>query len=309
MSPIFGYEKCDDFTYCGMKEKHPVYHNRMNCLKSDIKKKKQLVHKLEQQVKSMQDFTTYNEYHFIKNLTPQLQAAHTTYKVNRVKLLRDIRILRKCLDGRIPEVTPNDAEQLKALLAKCKRTMQQDCRDFPEDAHIASTNSPASGINLNVSFSPVHNSNSCMDSVHVPDEPEKKVKRKRDKRKKKRSRKSSSSDSESEPSHTCRNVRKSKRKIPFEQDLNVLPPPPPHNPYAGQLGAGQQYLPYMLESTPSVYYPFQQNFPFNQQFRNQQFRYGHQNIQNHISSPLVGYTSMPMAVTEISIISKTIRHK
>ena len=100
MSPIFGYEKCDDFTYCGMKEKHPVYHNRMNCLKSDIKKKKQLVHKLEQQVKSMQDFTTYNEYHFIKNLTPQLQAAHTTYKVHRVKLLRDIRILRKCLDVR-----------------------------------------------------------------------------------------------------------------------------------------------------------------------------------------------------------------
>ena len=35
-----------------------------------------------------------------------------------------------------------------------------------------------------MSFSPVHNSNSCMDSVHVPDEPEKKVKRKRDKRKK-----------------------------------------------------------------------------------------------------------------------------
>ena len=185
----------------------------------------------------MQDFTTHNEYHFIKNLTPRLQAADTTYKLNKVKLLRDIRMLRKFLDGQIPKVTCNDAEQLKALVAKCRRNMQQDCRDFPDDevdAQIATTNSPHTGINLNVSISPVHNSNSRTDSIHHS-VPGKQVKQKHDKRKKKRSHRSSSSDSESED--TRRKPCKSRRKIPFEQqDVTVLPTP--YNPYLGQLGAG-----------------------------------------------------------------------
>lgn len=213
--------------------------------------------------------------------------------------MRDIRMLRKFLDRRIPEVTSNDAEQLKALLTKCRRNMQQDCRDFPEDAQMTTTNSPPTGINLNVSFSPVHNSNSCTDSVHVP-EAEKKVKHKRSKRKKKRSRRSSSSsdssssDSESEHSHTRRKVCKSKRKIPFQQeDFTVLPPP--YNPYLGQLGAGQ-YLPFMHESTSDHFsnmcYPFQTPFLqtqriSNQRPFNQQLSLGNQNIQNDITSPMV----------------------
>jgi len=294
--------KCNEYTYCGNKEKHPEYQNQINCLKSDIKKKKQLVDKLEQQVKSMQDFTAHNEYHFIKNLTPRLQAADTRYKLNRVKLLRDIRMLRKFLDGQIPEVTSNDAEQLKALVAKCRRNMRQDCRDFPDDvvdAQIETTNSPHTGINLNVSISPVHNSNSRPDSIHHS-ETDKKVKQRHDQRKKKRSSRSSSSDSESED--TRHKPRKSRRKIPFEQqDVTVLPPP--YNPYLGQLGA-RQYLPYMHESTPGNFmnmcYPFQTPFPQSQTQRiftlNRQFAHlpGHQNIHD-ISSPQVGYTSMPMA--------------
>ena len=59
----------------------------------------------------MENFTSHSEYHFSKNLTPRLLKVDKTYKVNRVKLMRDIRMLRKFCDGKIPEVTSDDAAQ------------------------------------------------------------------------------------------------------------------------------------------------------------------------------------------------------
>jgi hypothetical protein len=59
---------------------------------------------------------------------------------------------------------------------------------------------------------------------------------------------------------------------------------------------------YMFESAPSNFnnmcYPFQTQLPVIPQTQrifpfNQQFSLGHQNIQDYISSPEVGYTSMP----------------
>ena len=74
----------------------------------------------------MQDFTSNNEHHFIKNLTPRLYKVDNGYKLNKPKLMRDIRIMRKCLDGKIPPVTVNDSEQLRNLLDKCRRNLHLD---------------------------------------------------------------------------------------------------------------------------------------------------------------------------------------
>jgi hypothetical protein len=57
----------------------------------------------------------------MKNLTPRMFEMDSSYKINKAKLLRDVRILRTALDGKIPNVTANDAEQLRILLRKCKR--------------------------------------------------------------------------------------------------------------------------------------------------------------------------------------------
>ena len=101
----------------------------------------------------MENFTSHSEYHFSKNLTPRLLEVDKTYKINRVKLMRDIRMLRKVCDGKIPELTSDDPGQLKALLVKCRKTIQQDCHDYEhEDTQATPTN--ASDINLNVSISP-----------------------------------------------------------------------------------------------------------------------------------------------------------
>ena len=67
-------KKCTDYTFCGLKDKHPEYFNKLNGLKQDLKKKNKDMEELENQLKTMEEFSTNNEYHFIKNLTPRMYA-------------------------------------------------------------------------------------------------------------------------------------------------------------------------------------------------------------------------------------------
>ena len=118
-------KKCVDYTFCGIKEKHPEYFNKLNSLKVDLKRKQKEIHELENQAKAMEDFSSNNEFHFIKNLTPRLYAVDPSYKTNKPKLMRDVRMLRNFLDGKVPKVCADDPEQLRILLAKCKKNLRQ----------------------------------------------------------------------------------------------------------------------------------------------------------------------------------------
>ncbi|CAB4033648.1 Hypothetical predicted protein [Paramuricea clavata] len=63
----------------------------------------------------------------------------SSYKINKAKLLRDVRILRTALDGKIHDVTANDAEQLRILLKKCKRDMNGEVNaPFSSDEEMES---------------------------------------------------------------------------------------------------------------------------------------------------------------------------
>ena len=53
-----------------------------------------------------------------------MYAMDSSYKLNKAKLIRDVRILRTATDGRIPEVTSNDSEQLRILLNKSKKDIK-----------------------------------------------------------------------------------------------------------------------------------------------------------------------------------------
>ena len=48
--------------------------------------------------------------------------------------MRDVRLLRESLDGKIPPVTTNDAEQLRILIARCKRSKQLHADDSPQSS-------------------------------------------------------------------------------------------------------------------------------------------------------------------------------
>ena len=54
---------------------------------------------------------------------PRMIKVDQSYKLNKQKLLRDIRILKKFYNGKIPAETTNDAEQLKITLSKCKKNI------------------------------------------------------------------------------------------------------------------------------------------------------------------------------------------
>ena len=118
--------KCTDYTYCGVKDKHHEYFQKLNAMKLELSKRKAAINDLENQISSMENFKTKSEYNFIKNLSPRLFAINSSYKTNKAKLMRDIKLLRTALDGRIPEVTANDQEQLQILLKKCKTDLKSE---------------------------------------------------------------------------------------------------------------------------------------------------------------------------------------
>ncbi len=64
-------KKCVDYTYCGLKDKHVEYQTQVNGIQAELKKKRQAIDKIEQQIQSMENFTSHSEYHFSKNLTPR----------------------------------------------------------------------------------------------------------------------------------------------------------------------------------------------------------------------------------------------
>ncbi|CAB4022877.1 Hypothetical predicted protein [Paramuricea clavata] len=131
--------KCTDYTYCGVKEKHPEYFQKLNAMKMELSKRKAAINDLDTQVASMENFSTKSEYHFMKNLTPRMFGMDSFYKINQAKLLRDVRILRTALDGKIPDVMANDAEQLRILLKKCKRDMKDEVNaSFSSDEEMES---------------------------------------------------------------------------------------------------------------------------------------------------------------------------
>ncbi len=121
---------CPGFTYCGIKEKHQEYIAETNQVKISIKKTKDKIQNLENQLNSIKDFETQSEHQFIKNLKPRLIDMNKSYEQNKVLLMRHLRLLRTELKGNIPPVTCNDAEQLQILLKKCTTKMQQNIGDM-----------------------------------------------------------------------------------------------------------------------------------------------------------------------------------
>lgn len=125
-------KKCTEYTYCGIKERHSEYFSKLTSLKLERKKRKDAVGQLEGQLKSMEQFSTSSEHQFVKSVTPRMFSADESYKQNKPKLMRDVHLLRDCLEGKIPPVTANDAEQIKNLISRCKRLKQIRADDSPE---------------------------------------------------------------------------------------------------------------------------------------------------------------------------------
>ena len=126
----FSLNKWTEFTYCGIIAKHPEYFSQLTSLKLERKKRKDAVDQLEGQLNSMEQFSTSSECQSIKRVTPRMYQADESYKVNKAKLMRGVRLLRECLDGKVPPVTTNDSEQIKNLILKRKRSKQirdDDC--------------------------------------------------------------------------------------------------------------------------------------------------------------------------------------
>ena len=125
-------KKCTEYIYCGIKEKHPEFFSELNSLKLQRKKRKDAVGHLESQLQSMEQFSTNSEHQFAKNLAPGMFNVDESYKKNKPKLIRDVRLLRESLYGKIPPGTTNDAEQLRIWIARCKRSKQLHADDSPQ---------------------------------------------------------------------------------------------------------------------------------------------------------------------------------
>ena len=85
---------CPGFTYCGIKEKHQEYISDTNQVKTSIKKTKDKIQNLENQLSSIKDFESQSEHQFIKNMKPRLIAMNKSdEQQNKVLLIRHLRLL------------------------------------------------------------------------------------------------------------------------------------------------------------------------------------------------------------------------
>ena len=157
-------ERCLSFTYCGIKGKLPEYTAEMNKMKCSIKKKSDAIKQLEEELEGINNFQSQSEHQFIKAFTLRMLKVNPEYKTNRPKLLRDIRILRQFLGGKIPQETTNDPEQLRITIAKCKHMLQDEVGDVgilgitEHERTQASGNAPKFDVTMNMSrMSPVEN--------------------------------------------------------------------------------------------------------------------------------------------------------
>ena len=194
-------KKCTEYTYCGIKDKHQEYFSKLNSLKVELKKKKTAMNELESQIKSMQTFSSGSEYQFVKNLTPRMFAADASYKTNKAKLMRDVRLLRTFCDGKIPVSTVNDAEQLKILIGKSKKQVgisDTNTIELNTEKESPIKTKPEIKSNIEKSGSSTsENEASCRDSWKDR-KSKKRKKHKKQKKAKKRSRERTSPSSSSE---------------------------------------------------------------------------------------------------------------
>ena len=148
-------QKCSSYTYCGIRDKHPEYFAEMNKLKASIKKKRDDLKALQEQLTGIKNFVSQSEHQFLKALTPRIMKVDPSYKVNKQKLLRKIPV--PIYNGKIPVETTNDAEQLRITLSKCKQTLEHDVgevavqgiKQYEQSRGINDGNA----INLNVTMS------------------------------------------------------------------------------------------------------------------------------------------------------------
>ena len=224
-------QKCTNYTFCGIREKHPEYFSRLNNLKSDLKRKSSTIKELEEQIRSMNDFSSNSEYHFIKNLIPRLYEVDKGYKMNKPKLMRDIRMLRKCLDGKIPPMTSNDPEQLRILLRKCRMNFNLEL-DSPDDTNsqseiglVSTTMACSSPVkNTFVHHEECMTANSvsvsCNDDDASVERKRKKIKKNKKRRKKHKRRRRRYSSSSSSDSNVSDHDTKCKRPELFAHNID-----------------------------------------------------------------------------------------
>ena len=166
-------QKCTSYTYCGIRDKHPEYFAEMNRLKTTIKKKRDDMKSLQEQLTGIKNFVSQSEHHFLKALTPRMMKVDPSYKINKQKLLRDIRILRKFYNGKIPQETTNDAEQLRISLCKCKQKLEHEIGDVAvhgiQQYEQMQCSEGKNAINLNVTMSVSPESTNTVSNSSVSD--------------------------------------------------------------------------------------------------------------------------------------------
>ena len=101
------------------------------------------------------NFVSQSEHQFLKALMPRMMKVDPSYKLNKQKLLRDIRILRTFYNGKIPVETTNDPEQLCISLSKCKQTLELEVgvvgvQGIQQYEESQGTKDGKNAINLNV---------------------------------------------------------------------------------------------------------------------------------------------------------------
>ena len=263
-------DKCTGFTYCGLKDKHPEYISETNQVKASIKKTREKIEALENQLSSLKNFETQSEHQFIKNMKPRLFSLNSSYAHNKPLLMRDLRLLRAHCKGKIPPVTSNDSEQLRILLEKCKKECKNKTGEeyniiMNEQPFATANNQGSTAVNVfnisppksntnDKSFSK-HNKNeqNCMDNDHTSGSSE-----------------DSDENADKYPKINKKRKRR-KRYRPLESSFNYTMPFNPYNYLANPMNMPMHFGTYMNPQPVPQFHQFPPVLVFHGNAENAQF--------------------------------------
>ncbi|XP_070561223.1 uncharacterized protein [Ptychodera flava] len=158
------YERCPGYMYCGRMDKHREHADLIREKEKAVKKVRDELKQLEAERRNLTAFIEKNSTQFTRVVKPRLEKVYQDkYKgtAGRSRLMRDVRLLKIALNGKLPPVTMEDDVEFPRLLKLGKQKTNYSEQDDE------STDSDTKCVKQVAESSPVKNVSDGIDLRHA----------------------------------------------------------------------------------------------------------------------------------------------
>ena len=111
---------CTSHTKCRLRDKHPELKQKINVLQKELKQLQNDAESAESKLKGFCEARSKASTSFFSVMRPRLKCRNLMRYSERVQLDRDLLILEKALNGKVPDFDPSEDWKLPILIEQYK---------------------------------------------------------------------------------------------------------------------------------------------------------------------------------------------